>query len=89
LVVSVTDADGGPVTGLAAGDFKVDPMIVGPGGAMVDIVGVTAGTLPGFYRLDLVPIKTQTWKAGVYIFAVAVTHGLRDKGQTLTSVLMD
>jgi hypothetical protein len=88
LVVSVTDANGTPVTGLAAANFKVDPMIVGPGGALVDIVRVTAGRLPGFYHVDVVPIKTETWKAGVYIFAVAVTRGT-DQGQTLTTVLMD
>jgi hypothetical protein len=36
----------------------------------------------------VVPINTQTWKAGVYIFAVAVEHSA-DRGQTLASVLMD
>lgn len=89
VVVSVTDADGGPVTGLAAANFKVDSMIVGTGGSDVDIVTVTGGDLPGFYHIGVVPIGTDTWKAGVYIFAVAVTYGLRGKGQTLTSVLMD
>ena len=93
LVVSVTDADGEPVTGLAAANFKVDPLIVGPGGALVNIVGVNAGRLPGTYLVQVVPIRTETWKAGVYIFAVAVERarpGARpDKGQNLASVLMD
>ena len=88
LEVSVTDANGEPATGLTVNNFKVDPMIVGPGGALVNITRVTPGRLPGFYHLDLVPINTQTWKAGVYIFAVAVQRGA-DKGQTLASVLMD
>lgn len=88
IVASVTDADGAPVTGLGATNFKVDPMIVGPGGALVNITGVHPGRLPGFYHINVVPIKTQTWKAGVYIFAVAVERGA-DKGQTLATVLMD
>ncbi len=86
--VSVTNAQGEPRTGLSVTNFKVDPMIVGPGGALVDITRATAGRLPGFYHLDIVPIRTETWKAGVYILAVAVTSG-SDKGQTLAGVLMD
>ena len=88
LVVSVSDANGAPVAGLTAANFKVDPMIVGPGGALVNITGVNAGRLPGFYHVNVLPINTQTWKAGVYIFAVAIERG-GDKGQTLATVLMD
>jgi hypothetical protein len=88
VIVSVTDVNGVPVTGLGVPNFKVDPMIVGPGGALVNITGVSAGRLPGFYLINVVPIGTQTWKAGVYIFAVAVERG-SDKGQTLATVLMD
>jgi hypothetical protein len=36
----------------------------------------------------VVPIRTETWKAGGYIFAVVVLRGA-DHGQTLCSVLMD
>jgi hypothetical protein len=88
IIVSVTDGNGAPVIGLAAANYKVDPMIVGPGGALVNITGVNAGRLPGFYHVNVVPINTQTWKPGVYIFAVAVARGA-DKGQTLATVLMD
>jgi hypothetical protein len=88
IVVSVSHADGAPATGLSATNFRVDPVIVGPGGALVDITNVTPGRLPGFYLIDVVPIRTETWKAGVYIFAVAVTNGA-DKGQALAKVLMD
>jgi hypothetical protein len=88
IIVSITDVNGVPVTGLGASNFKVDPMIVGPGGALVNITGVTAGRLPGFYHINVVPIMTETWKSGVYIFAVAVAKGA-DKGQTLATVLMD
>jgi hypothetical protein len=88
ITVSVTDLNGVPVSGLAAANFKVDPMIVGPGGALVSIAGVVAGRLPGFYLVNVVPIAQQTWKAGVYIFAVAVERGV-DKGQNLASVIMN
>jgi len=88
IVVSVTDTGGLPVTGLAATDFKVDPMIVGAGGALVDIKSVNAGRLPGFYHINVLPIRRETWKAGGYIFAIAVMRGV-DKGQTLATVLMD
>jgi hypothetical protein len=47
--ISVTDSNGVPVTGLAAGNFEVDSLIVGPGGALVNIVGVSPGRLAGFY----------------------------------------
>lgn len=88
ILASVTDSAGDPVTGLTATNFKVDPMIVGPGGALVNIVNVTSGRLPGFYHINVVPIATETWKGGVYVFAVAATRG-SDKGQALTTVTMD
>jgi hypothetical protein len=88
IIVSVTNANGTPLTGLGTSNFKVDPMIVGPGGALVNITGVTAGRLPGFYHINVVPIRTETWKKGVYIFAIAVEKGV-GKGQSLATVLMD
>jgi hypothetical protein len=90
ITVSVSDSStGGPVSGLAAANFKVDAMIVGPGGALVNIASVAESTrIRGFYFVNIIPIKTQTWKSGVYIFAVAVTQG-HDLGQALCSVQMD
>jgi hypothetical protein len=90
IVVSVTDSVGNPVTGLTAANFKVQPTIVGAGGALVNIqsVAIPPYDPPGIYIVHVVPIGTQTWKAGTYIFAIAVTRG-SDKGQNLASVLMD
>jgi hypothetical protein len=88
IVVSVTDRNGVPVGGLSASNFQVDPTIVGPGGALVDVVDVQQVRLPGIYLIKVVPIGTQTWQPGVYIFAVAVHKGA-NHGQTLASVLMD
>lgn len=87
IIVSVTDVCGNPVSGLDVRNFKVDPMIVGPGGALVNITGV-GERLPGFYHINVVPIRAETWKSGVYIFAVAVERG-SDRGQTLATVMMD
>lgn len=88
IVATVTDTNGMPVTGLTAANFKVNPLIVGPGGAYVNIVNVYGGSFPGFYHINVVPINTQTWKAGVYIFAIVVQSGA-NHGQTLATVLMD
>lgn len=88
IIVSVTDASGSSITGLGTTNFKVDPMIVGAGGALVNITSVSSGRLPGFYHINVLPIRTETWKSGVYIFAIAVEQGA-NKGQTLATVLMD
>ena len=88
IVVSVTDTNGAPVSGLAATNFKVDAIIVGPGGALVDISRAVGGRLPGFYLLDVVPIREETWKKGKYIFGISVEKG-RERGQALASVVMD
>jgi hypothetical protein len=88
IIISVTDRHGEPVTGLGMSNVSVDPMIVGPGGAKVDVVDIRAGRLPGFYNIRVVPIERETWAKGVYIFAVAVEKG-GDRGQTLATVPMD
>jgi hypothetical protein len=88
IVVSVTDGNGKPTIGLVANDFKVDAMVVAKGGALVDVEGVTEGRLPGFYIIDILPIRQESWKRGVYIFAVAVESN-GDQGQALTTVIMD
>ncbi len=88
IVAAVTDACGVPVTGLNAKNFNVDPCIVGAGGALVNITSVDPVRIPGTYIIRVVPIQRETWKAGVYIFAVAVSSGT-SQGLTLCSVLMD
>jgi hypothetical protein len=88
IIVSVTDENGVPVTGLDVPHLKVDPMIVGPGGSKVDVIHVQMGRLQGFYNVRIVPVGEEKWKAGVYIFAVAVHKG-EDRGQTLATVRMD
>lgn len=88
VVVSVEDVNGNPVAGLTAPNFHLGTEIVGPGGSLSHVSAVTAGTQPGIYRLDILPLAGQTWKSGVYIHSLAVTRGA-DKGQNLFSFLMD
>ena len=88
IVGSVTDVNGLPVVGLTVANFKVNPLIVGPGGSRVNIVSVSGGIFPGFYHINVIPISVQTWKAGVYIFAIVVQNAA-DHGQAMASVLMD
>jgi hypothetical protein len=90
LIVSVTDADGVPVSGLTAADFFIDAMVVGPGGSQVEIA-MTGGGQHGDYALRLVPVTYQgtqyTWSYGRYIFFLAVTSGA-DQGQTICAVFV-
>lgn len=88
VCVSVTDSVGEPVTGLHKNNFKVFVMIMGVGGANVDIDSSAPVGLPGCYVVRVVPILAETWKSGTYIFGVAVERG-EDKGQNLASVLMN
>jgi hypothetical protein len=58
LIVSVTDADGVPVSGLAAADFRIDAKIVGAFGSQVEIAMVGGGQ-QGDYALWVVPVTFQ------------------------------
>jgi hypothetical protein len=90
LVVSVTDADGAPVSGLTAADFVIDARIVAAFGSQVEIASAGGGQR-GDYLLDVVPVTFQgtqyTWTVGRYILFLAVTSGT-DKGQTVCSVFV-
>jgi hypothetical protein len=94
LVVSVTDTDGVPVTGLIAANFTVDARLVAPYGSGVDIrqPNGVAGGYDGFYYVSLVPPSYQgtqhTWRAGRYVFSVVVNRG-GDHGQTVSAVFVD
>ena len=66
ICVSVTDINGNPIVGLTEENFKVDPMVAAPGGAIVHISSFFAGRLPGFYYLlNVVPADMNTWKHGI------------------------
>jgi hypothetical protein len=87
IVVSVTHSNGAPRNGLTAADFRVDPIVVGPGGGNVTIARVIEPQ-PGAYLVEVVPIAAATWQLGRYIFWVAVAHGA-GQGQTVCSVVVD
>jgi hypothetical protein len=90
LVVSVTDADGVPVSGRAATDFTIHATIVGAGGSFVEIASAGGGQ-HGDYLLDVVPVTYQgtqyTWAYGRYIFVLAVARSA-DQGQTVCAVFV-
>jgi len=89
IVVSVTDSNGVAVTGLSLANFAIGSPIVGPGGSVSNINSVSAGgSVAGVYILRIGPLAGQTWKPGVYIWSVGVTHG-SDHGQALCTTLMD
>jgi hypothetical protein len=81
LVVSVTDADGVPVGGLAVADFRIRATIVGTGGSLVEIALVGGGH-QGDYVLHVVPVTYQgtqyTWAYGRY---QSSARGLRPSGR--------
>jgi hypothetical protein len=88
LIVSVSAADGRPVTHLAREDFSVRALLLAPGGPGVKLEwpGGVSGGRDGFYSGNLVPISSQsepyTWAAGPYVIAVTVSNN-GDHGQTL------
>lgn len=89
IVVSVTDANGAAVAGLAQANFALGSPIVGPGGSLSHISGFgPGGAVTGVYILRIAPLAGQTWKSGVYIWSVRVTAGA-NVGQTLCTTLMD
>jgi hypothetical protein len=87
IVASVTDPNGEPVTGLTAANFRIDPMISG-NGAKVNVASVSAGRLPGFYHINVVPSPEPDARRGIHVFAIAASRGA-DKGQTLATVAVD
>ena len=87
VLASVMNDDGVPIKGLRILNFKVDPIIFGTGGSRVNVTDVTAADLPGFYHINVTPVRKDSWKEGVYLFAVAVMNETA-KGQTLTTIKM-
>ncbi|HEX6510187.1 MAG TPA: hypothetical protein VF221_21360 [Chloroflexota bacterium] len=89
ICVSVTNTHGLPVNDLDASNILPSAMVVGPGGADVEVVDVRPyGLDSGYYNVDVIPVRDYVWKPGVYVFAVIVVSG-DDHGQTLTSVLVE
>lgn len=82
LALVVSDEAGGPVTGLGPAEVRIDAMIVGAGGVLVRVVGVSAGRLPGTYIAQVVPVREEIWRPGGYVFAVVIERDAQ-RGATL------
>lgn len=87
IPVSVTDATGTPVSGLTVANFAVEAIIVGEFGPGVVMLMSQPAALPGTYIVRVEPWPNKTWKAGVHIFAVAVTRS-GDHGQALCNPML-
>lgn len=92
IIASITDGNGAPVTGIPASGFKVHAPIVAAGGAEIVISTVFephgGTTLPGYYRVEVVPFGTFKWLKGLYVVALAVTKGA-NKGQTVNTLTIN
>ena len=92
IVVSVTDADGAPVSGLSETDLAIQAKWVDQGERPeVLIAGIAIGE-HGDYLLQVrLGDDDQghhlTWAAGRYIFLLTVNSGA-DQGQTLCDVVV-
>ncbi|MDQ4027579.1 MAG: hypothetical protein M3214_05940 [Actinomycetota bacterium] len=88
IALSITTGAGEPVSGLSAADFRVEAIVLAPGGALVGISEVSARALPGFYLMRIAPNEPNTWRAGVYIFGLLVETE-NAQGQALAKVSLD
>lgn len=87
IVVSVTRNNGVAVTGLTNTAFRVQAILVAPGGGQVTLQHV-GEVQPGVYLVQVIPIPAATWVLGVYTFWLAVNHGA-NAGQALCAVLVE
>lgn len=88
IIVSVTDQDGKPVGNLDVHDFIIKAIVTPDGGRISHDIRVVESDFSGVYVVEVVPFKNETWKKGVYIFAVGV-HKKFDRGQAIVDVDMD
>jgi hypothetical protein len=88
IALSITTGGGEPVSGLSTDNFRVEPIVLAPGGALVRISEVNAQALPGFYLMRIAPIEPNTWRAGVWIFGILAETD-DGQGQALVKVLLD
>jgi hypothetical protein len=84
IVVSITDADGAPVSGLGAADITVKAQWVDQGDRPEVRFNTAIGD-HGDYLLSVVPARS--WAAGRHIFLLTARSGA-DQGQTLCDVVV-
>jgi hypothetical protein len=85
LGVSVTDANGNGVAGLAAANFALATTTSAPGGAAGVISSVSGATITGGYLIQVLPTGVNNWQDGTFNFILDVTSG-SDDGQTAVNV---
>lgn len=88
ICLAITDRDGKGVLGLTDSNFRVDSLLVAPGGSGVNIDTVLSHLGLGFYTLDIVPGGSSTWDPGVFILGVKVENE-DDDGLKLVRLVME
>ncbi|MGH9662183.1 MAG: hypothetical protein ACRD96_26780 [Bryobacteraceae bacterium] len=83
----VADESGVPATGLGTSNFRLASSPRGADGAELDIAGVTACGLRGFYLVDFTHKSNGAPRRGQYIFELIVEKG-GDRGEALASVML-
>ena len=88
ICLAITDRDGKGVTGLTETNFSLDRLLIAFGGSLVVIDNVVSHLGLGFYTLDIVPVGSNTWDAGVFILGVKVETD-DDDGMKLVKLVID
>jgi hypothetical protein len=93
LLISVTDRNGKPITGLTfspwggPGNIQFKDEVVARGGSGVEINPNPHGyyePAPGFYQVEFIPAAAWTWIPGKWTILIHVKQG-QNEGQTITS----
>lgn len=88
ICLAITDRDGKGVAGLTETNFRLAQLLGAFGGSLSIIDGVVNQPGTGFYNLDIVPISSNTWDAGVFIFGVTVETE-DDDGMKLVKLVIE
>ncbi len=88
ICLAITDRDGKGVVDLTETNFRLAQLLGAFGGSLSVIDEVVNQPGTGFYTLDIVPIGSNTWDAGVFIFGVTVETE-DDDGMKLVKLVID
>ena len=88
ICLAITDRDGKGVLGLTETNFRLEQLLGAFGGSLSVIDEVVSQPRIGFYTLDIVPSRSNTWDAGVFILGVKVETE-DDDGMKLVKLVID
>jgi hypothetical protein len=89
MLISVTDPNGGAVTGLDTRNFDIALYAIDTGGTTSVASIVESANEPGFYKVYIRPTYEATgWGKANYLIGVTVTNG-SDRGSTATNLMIE